>query len=96
MEDNGDAVVGSNGANVHGKGDRSSGTGVLVFDGFSGHELSAAVGDLDHDGGVEFGTGFQYCVGGGGTVAMNERTDKIGSDCDLYLYSRRQTIPLFH
>jgi hypothetical protein len=67
VEDHRNAIVVGHRADVHGKGDGTSGAGVLVFDGLSGHELSSSVGNLDHDGGVEFGGGFHDSVGGGRT-----------------------------
>jgi len=70
VEDDGNAVVGGDGADVKGEGDGSGGAGVLVFDGLSGHELGASVGNLDHDRGVEFGSGFHGGVGGGRTGAV--------------------------
>ena len=68
VHDDGDSVVRGHGADVKGERDGPGGARVLVGDGLAGHELTSAVGGLDHDGGVALGGGFHACVRGGGTA----------------------------
>ncbi len=68
VHDYGDSVVRGHGTDVKGERDGPGGAGVLVRDGLTGHELTSAVGGLDHHGGVAFGGGFHDCVRGGGTA----------------------------
>jgi hypothetical protein len=84
VENDRNAVEGSQGAHMKSQGNGSSGCSVGVLDALSTQEGTASVGHLNHDGGlVDFGS-FHDGVGGRGTVfserfkslCMNDEEDR--------------------
>jgi hypothetical protein len=79
VQDDSGAVGGGKRVHVLSACDRSGNAGCIALhaDALAGHKCSTAVGELDDDRRIDFGSGFHHRVDGVGTGAVGRRERKL-------------------